>query len=158
MLKTDTTGRRPVYRTDVRYRVRCYASFSDDFVSGSPPGAILAGLFASISVAEKVVKAARKCHLAPRTSDKASAFAELFAGGTKIAMILIDWDSCEAEAYKLLASIREKEHLKKVPVLGFVSQGKSALIGEAQKAGCDRVLTKTEFMTNLETIIARCAL
>jgi PleD family two-component response regulator len=137
---------------------RFYRSVLDEVPPSLPPGGTILGLFASIQIAEKVAKAAKRCHLSSKNSDKASAFAEMIQGDAKIAMVLIDWDTCEVEAYKLLPMLRAAERLKKTLVLGFVSQSKSALIAEAQRAGCDRVLTKTEFLSELESIIARCSL
>jgi|GEM_PF-752748 len=139
-------------------RRRFYRDFLDDLAPVMPTGGTLLGLFASIPIVEKVAKAAKRCHLGSRNSDKAASFADLFQSEAKIALVLIDWDSCEVEGYKLLEMIRGVERLKKTLVLGFVSQKKSGLIGEARRAGCDRVLTKTEFLSELESIIARCSL
>lgn len=159
MLKTNIKIRGNLFRIrPAPPRKRFYMDFLDDRMPSAPSGGTILGLFASIPVAEKVAKAAKRCHLACRNSDRAAAFAELIQGDAKIALVLIDWDSCEVEAYKLLELIQSVERMKKTLVLGFVSQKKSALIGEAQRAGCDRVLTKTEFLSELESIIARCSL
>lgn len=150
-------SRRRVFRTSKRtQRMRYLQGFAGDLSFSSSPQGIVAGLLASISIAEKVAKAAKRCGLVSRNSDKSKPLIDLLISDARIVLILIDWDACEAEAYKLLDDLRGRSD-QKYPVAGFVSLSKSALVSEAQRAGCDRVYIKTEFLTDLDSIIARYA-
>jgi CheY-like chemotaxis protein len=141
-------------------KFRFSADRADELLYGSglvPSGATVMGLLSSVAVATKIAKAAKRCHLGVRNTDKA---AVLLAGmkAVKPVLVLIDWDECEREAFQLLQTLRQDESLKRLPVMGYVSNNKADLKGMAERAGCDRVYFKTDFLNHLEDVIARCAL
>lgn len=119
-------------------------------------GGPVLGLVADLLVAGKIAQAARHCHLACHNSDHGDALMA-HARQKRPAVILVDWNGCEAEAFKFLNLLRQDADLRRVPVVGYLSQSKSALLEEARKAGCDRLYPKTEFLRTLEEIIARYA-
>ncbi len=127
---------------------------------GEPPqmkGSPVYGLVADLQVATRIAQVAKICHLACHNFDRAEGLGA-HAKQKRPSVILIDWNGCEAEAFKVLNMLRQDADLRKVPVVGFFSPAKSALVDEARKAGCDRLYPKTEFLRTLEEIVARYAL
>jgi len=129
----------------------------DHGVPLTPPAGTILGLLSGVSLAARISKVAHNCHLASHNSDRAELLWKALQQERPV-MVLIDWDTCECEGFRLLEMMRGDETLRKLPVMGFVSQKKADLKPLAQRAGCDRVLTKTEFMNQLENLIARCSL
>ena len=129
-------------------------------LSGGGPalshGGIVYGLVRDLFVATKIAQAAKHCHLAVHNSDKADTL-WAHAKERKPVLVILDWDGCEAEAFKFLKEMGQNADFKMVPSVGYLSQVKSVTRDEAQRAGCHRVYTKTEFMHDLETLIARYA-
>lgn len=125
-------------------------------IPASPSGRVILGLTAQVALATRIAKAAKLCHMAVHNADKAEPLLAVWRQA-KVSLVLIDWDECEREGFALLAALRQDPGSRKLPVMGFVSQKKADLKPLAQRAGCDRVLTKTDFLTNLEDLIARCA-
>ena len=124
--------------------------------SGVSHGGIVYGLVRDLFVATKIAQAAKHCHLAVHNSDKAETLLT-HAKERKPVLVILDWDGCEAEAFKFLKEMNGNADLKIVPSVGYLSQSKSVTRDEAQRAGCHRVYTKTEFMRDLEVLIARYA-
>ena len=85
----------------------------------------------------------------------ARALVEVRAGRPDL--VIVDLETCEVEAFQVLKELRESADLKGVPVVGVVTQAKSMLKPEAEKAGCLRVYLKTEFGRVLPDLIARYA-
>lgn len=119
-------------------------------------GGIVYGLVKDLLVATKIAQAAKHCHLAVHNFDKAEPLV-LHAKERKPMLVILDWDGCEAEAFKVLKEMSGNADLKRVPSMGYLSHSKSAVRDEAQRAGCHRVYTKTEFMHDLEVLITRYA-
>lgn len=119
-----------------------------------PNPGIVYGLLRDIAAAGKIAQAAKHCHLEVHNFDRSQGLLEHSRLRRPLLMI-VDWDGCEAEGYKVLKEIRQNADLNGVAVIGFVSGQKLALREEAQRAGCHRVYHKTEFMKDLELIMAR---
>lgn len=115
---------------------------------------VVYGLVSDLLVATKIARAAQHCHLAVHNFDRAEPLLE-HARAKAPNLAILDWDSREAEAYKVLQEFAATAVLKKVPTVGFVSMPKASVREEAQKAGCHRVYTKTEFSRDLEQIMMR---
>jgi hypothetical protein len=137
------------------------AAKADEHLSGPahPPhvGGIIYGLVRDLLVATKIAQAAKHCHLAVHNFDRAEPLVA-HAKNHKPALVILDWDGCEAEAFKVLKEMNGNADLKMVPNVGYLSQSKSMVRDEARQAGCHRVYTKTEFMHDLETLVARYSL
>jgi len=128
------------------------------YESSSPSGAgTVAGLLSDLATATKIAKVAKLCHLSVRNTDKADTMIG-FLSEQRAALLILDWDGCETECYKLLENLRNSGIHPKMSVVGYLSSGKRDLKDAAQSAGCDRVYFKTDFLKNLESLIARCAL
>jgi DNA-binding response OmpR family regulator len=120
------------------------------------PGAVVYALVKDMNVAVQVVKCASRFGLKARNFDKADKLLES-ASTEKPFLVVLDFEHCEAEAYKTLKNLRENADSKGVPLVGFVTQARSAVKSEAEAAGCDRVYFKTEFNRELPNFIMRYA-
>lgn len=115
------------------------------------------GLSSDVSMATRIAKSAKICQAAVHNFDRSESLIARLKED-KPFLILLDWDTCEAEAFKVLKEIRANADFKRVPVLGFVSSGiKNQVRDEATRAGCHRVYTKTDFLKELDLILARFA-
>ena len=119
-------------------------------------GGAVYGLVSNLLFASKIAQSAKHCHLSVHNFDKAAPLVE-HAKKKAPALVILDWDGCEAEAFKLLKEFRENADLKAVPTIGYVSHVKTALKEEAQRAGCHRVYPKSEFTRILDELLARYA-
>lgn len=120
-------------------------------------GGIVFGLSANLMIAAKIAKSARICRLAVHNFDHAEALIGHLRRQRPV-LIVMDWDSCEAEAFKVLKELRENAEFKGVAAVGTISAGtKNPVREEAQRAGCHRVYTKTEFLRDMDLILARYA-
>lgn len=132
----------------------------DSFLGGkAPPSAgLVLGLISSIPVATKIAKAAKNYSLEVHNSSRGEALLQRMAT-SKVVLLFLDFDGCEAEAFSLLQALKKTgSSSPRVPIFGFVSQSKLNVKEEAQRAGCDRVYFKTEFLSDLENLLARSAL
>jgi hypothetical protein len=117
-------------------------------------GGIVYGLIKDLQVATRIAQAAKHCHIAVHNFDKAEPLLT-HAKQHRPLLVMLDWDGCESEAFKVLKEMNENADLKSVPNVGYLSSSKSMVRDEARRAGCHRVYTKTEFMHDLELLIAR---
>ena len=118
-------------------------------------GAVYA-LVANILMATRIAQAAKHCHLSVHNFDKAQSLMTQALQKAPI-LVILDWDACEAEAFKVLKEMTGNADLKGVPVIGFLSQSKTMVKEEARRAGCHRIYTKTEFQQELEMLLTRYA-
>ena len=118
-------------------------------------GAVYA-LVSNLLSASKIAQSAKHCHLSVHNFDKTQPLLE-HAKKKAPLLVILDWDGCEAEAFKLLKEFHENADLKAVPTIGYVSHVKTALREEAQRAGCHRVYPKSEFTRILDELLARYA-
>lgn len=120
------------------------------------PGGIVYGLVRDMAAAAQIVKCATRFGLKARNFDRA----ENLVGNVRAEkpfLVILDFEHCEVEAYKVLKELRENADSKGVPLVGFVTQSRAAVKGEAERAGCDRVYMKTEFGRQLPDFIMRYA-
>ncbi len=113
------------------------------------------GLVRDMSMASRIAKYAQLCNLSAYNCDKAAALIEHVRVQKPVLMIL-DFENCEGEAFQALKEFRGNADLKKVPLVGYVSQTRVMVKEEAERAGCDRVFMKTAFLKELPDLIARC--
>jgi len=112
------------------------------------------GLVADVSWATRIAKACKACHVTVRNSDKAESLLRDAQAQAPVLFIL-DWDHCEAEAFKLLKGLADDALTGKIPAVGFSGSKRDDLKQEAMKAGCLRVYGRSEFSRDIETILAR---
>ena len=123
---------------------------------GVRSGGAVYGLVKDLLVATRIAQAAKHCHLTVHNFDKAEPLLAHAREHTP-RLVILDWDGCEAESFKVLKEMRENADLKSVPNAGYLSQSKSMVREEARRAGCHRVYTKSEFMHDLEMLMTRYA-
>jgi PleD family two-component response regulator len=124
---------------------------------GAAKGGALLGLVSDLLMATKIAQAAKHNHLGVHNFDRAGALVE-HAASKRPFLVILDWDGCEAEAFKVLKAFREDAVLKGIPTVGYVSQSKKEVKEEAERAGCHRVYTKVEFTHAVDDILMRYAL
>ncbi len=123
-------------------------------VSGCRRGIVLT-LTGDLSVATRITKSAKMCHLEVRHLDRSERLIEALKSILGAPVLVIDWDTREADGFKALKAIRETVDLKKAAVVGFVSAAKQETKREAEGLGCLRVYGKSEFFSGLEMIWVR---
>lgn len=111
-------------------------------------------LVSDMTVAAKIVKSAQSNHLQIRNFDRAEKFSQ-FALEKSPSMVILDFDTREADAFEILKTFRANADLSHVPVIGFVSKTKEALKREAETAGCLRVFFRTDFFAGLSDLWIR---
>ena len=119
-------------------------------------GGVVFGLVADLLMATRIAKAAKQCHLGVHNFDNAGALIS-HVREKKPVLIILDWDTREAEAFKVLKELSLYADLKSVATVGYVSGSRESLKQEAQRAGCHRVYGKTEITRDLEYLLARYA-
>lgn len=113
------------------------------------------GLSANLNMATKLAQSAKICAASSHNFDRAESLITRMKSDKPL-LIVLDIDTCEAEAFKVLKELRGNAEFKSVSAVGFVSAGvKTPVKDEAQRAGCHRVYTKTEFIRDMDLIIAR---
>ncbi len=119
-------------------------------------GGAIFGLVSNMLMASKIAQAAKHHHLGVHNYDRAETLLE-HARAKAPALIIMDWDGCEAQAFETLKKLRADEKLGKVPSVGFMSQSKGHLKEEAERAGCHRVYYKSDFPKLLDELMVRYA-
>ena len=115
------------------------------------------GLSSDLNMATRLAKSAKICKASVHNFDRAESLLARLKED-KPFLVLLDWDTREAEAFKVLKEIKTNADFKSVPVLGYLSSGvKNQVREEAVRAGCHRVYTKTDFLKELDLILARFA-
>ncbi len=113
-------------------------------------------LVADMPAATQIARCAAALHVGVRNFDRAGKFMAQ-AAIERPFLVILDFEKCEAEAFRVLNELRNNVDLKGVPAVGFVTQAKGMVKPEAEKAGCSRVYMKTEFGRQLPDLIARYA-
>ena len=111
-------------------------------------------LTTDIMMAEKIVKTAKIHHHAVRNYDQSERLIQALREN-RPTLIVLDWDTREAEAYGLLKWIVSADDYRGVPVIGFSSRTGSGIQDEARRAGCDRVYPKAAFVKNIGEFLVR---
>ncbi|MBU9889489.1 MAG: hypothetical protein KTQ49_06445 [Candidatus Omnitrophica bacterium] len=119
-------------------------------------GKVLFALVRDMAMASRVVKNAKALHITARNFDRAQTLLE-HASRERPYLVILDLETCEVEAFRVLKELRENADLKRVPAVGVVTQERALVKPEAEKAGCLRVYLKTEFNKTLPDLIARYA-
>ena len=114
----------------------------------------LCGLVADMQLATRLAKTAKEHHVGIRNIDKSEALIQ-WAIQVKPSLVILDFEKCEAEAFKTLKGFKERDDLKKTAIVGFMVQQKSDIQREAEAAGCLRVYGKTELIRTLDDLILR---
>lgn len=113
-------------------------------------------LVADIASAARIAQCAAGFHVRVKNFDRAEKLITQ-AAIEKPFLVILDFEKCEAEAFRVLNELRKNAELKSVPAVGFVTQAKRMIQPEAGKAGCSRVYMKTEFGRQLPDLITRYA-
>ena len=119
-------------------------------------GSIVYGLVRDMTIAVQIVKCANRFGLKARNFDKADKVLESVKA-EKPFLVILDFEHCEAEAYKTLKELLENADSKNVPFIGFVDKSRAQVKEEAERAGCQRVYMKTEFGRELPNFMMRYA-
>jgi len=115
------------------------------------------GLIGDLFYASKIAQLAKHYHLDIHNSDSSESL--LNHAAIKLPCIaILDWDHCEAEAFKLLRAFKSDEKLTKVPIVGYLSGARADLKREGENAGCMRIYSKIEFIRVLEDLLVRYGL
>ncbi len=122
--------------------------------SGCRRGAVFT-LTGDLSAATKITKSAQACHLDVKHWDRSERLLDALRMLPGNAVVVVDWDTREADGYKVLKAVRETVDFRRASIVGFVSAAKQVLKKEAETAGCLRVYGKTEFFSGLEMIWLR---
>ncbi len=117
-------------------------------------GGAVFGLVSNLLFASKIAQSAKHHHLGAHNFDKADPLLE-HAKARPPMLVILDWDGCEREAFKVLKAFREDKALQAIPVVGYLSHTKIELKKEAETAGCLRVYTKSEFTRVLDDLVIR---
>src|SRR3989338_8010166 len=86
-------------------------------------GGVVYGLLKDLFMATRIAKQAQHCHLGVHHFDEAAKLVE-HCRHKLPAVILMDFDQCEREAYRALSDLRKDPALAKIPAVGFVSREK----------------------------------
>ena len=76
------------------------------------------------------------------------------ARAEKPRLILVDLDARTGDAVGAIRSIKEVPTLASATVVGFVSHVQESTIGEARRAGADRVVARSAFVRDLARMLA----
>jgi PleD family two-component response regulator len=121
---------------------------------GLKSGGLILGLVSTMEMATRVGKMARQSGMVVHNCSEAAALVS-HARKSPPLFVILDWDGCESEAFKVLKEFAQDADLKKVPIVGCVSKEKEGVRSAAEKAGCDRVYFKSEFNRVLGELFIR---
>jgi CheY-like chemotaxis protein len=69
-------------------------------------------------------------------------------------LLILDLNSARFEPLQLLEQLKSDEASRSVPVVGFLSHVQKDLAVAARESGCDRVVARSAFTTDLPEILA----
>lgn len=72
-------------------------------------------------------------------------------------LIIFDLNSHSVQPLKLITELKEDDATKDISLIGYVSHVQGELKQKAHDAGCDMVLARSAFSTNLPMILKRHA-
>ena len=75
----------------------------------------------------------------------------------KPALIILDLNANAVQPLKLIHRLKEDDDTKKISLIGYVSHVQGELKQKAHDAGCDIVLARSAFSTNLPMLLKRHA-
>lgn len=106
--------------------------------------------------ATKVVKTAQAIGLEARAFDSAARLSQA-AREKEPALVILDCEGLEREAFQVLEAFRLDAKLSAIPRVGYLSHGAKGLKQEMRNAGCSSVYAKSEFTRELENLLMRHA-
>jgi len=71
------------------------------------------------------------------------------------ALIILDLSFAAIQPLKLIGTLKSTAELKRISLLGYLSQVEGELKQKAHDAGCDMVLARSSFSQNLPQILKR---
>lgn len=74
---------------------------------------------------------------------------------TGIALVIIDLNLASIEPIPLIERLKANPETARISLLGYVSHVQGELKQKAHDAGCDAVLAKSAFSTNIQQILRR---
>ena len=77
------------------------------------------------------------------------------AHATVPAVFLVDLNHRSGKALEVLRALKSDSKTKHLAVIGFVSHVQNELIAAAREAGCDLVLARSAFVSQLPSILRR---
>jgi len=95
--------------------------------TAGPKGGAVFGLISNLLFASKIAQSAKHSHSGVHNFDKADALLE-HAKAKPPFLVILDWDGCEAEAFKLLKVFQRDEAFKKIPTVGYLSHVQAATV------------------------------
>ena len=104
--------------------------------------------------ATKIVKTAQALSLEARAFDSAERLVQS-AHAKEPALVILDCERLEKEAFQVLQRFRAEEKFKAIPQIGYLSHAAVDLKREMRDAGCAQVYNKSEFSKEVENILAR---
>ena len=104
--------------------------------------------------ATKIVKTAQSLGLEARTFDSADHLVQA-SQSKEPAVVILDCQKLEKEAFALLGRFRSNAGLSKVPFIGYLSHQGEDLKKEMRAAGCLQVYNRSEFTRELENLLGR---
>lgn len=113
-------------------------------------------LVKDLSLAGRMVKSAQASGVPMRTFDTSQRLLEA-CKAREPALVILDADRLEREAFQALQGFRSDEKFRKVPAVGFAAGAAQALIRELKEAGCLQVYQKTELFKGLNDLFMRYA-
>ena len=113
-------------------------------------------LVSDLFFATKIVKTTQAVGLEGRAFDSANRLVQA-SREKPPALVIMDCQGLEKEAYQVLQEFRSSEELKGIPHIGYLSHGAQDLKREMRQAGCLQVYNKSEFVRELENLLARYA-
>ena len=72
-------------------------------------------------------------------------------------LIILDLNANSVEPLKLIADLKSDDQTKDISLIGYVSHVQGELKQQAHDAGCDMVMARSAFSTNLQLILKRHA-
>ncbi|CAN5785059.1 hypothetical protein BH23ACT11_BH23ACT11_13680 [soil metagenome] len=69
-------------------------------------------------------------------------------------LLILDLNSDHFEPLELVKTMKLDEALREVPTVGFLSHVQKDLAVAAREAGCDRIMARSAFTTDLPKIVA----
>ena len=72
-------------------------------------------------------------------------------------LIILDLNSNSVQPLKLIQQLKGHEETKAISLIGYVSHVQGELKQKAHDAGCDMVMARSAFSTNLPMILKRHA-
>jgi CheY-like chemotaxis protein len=71
--------------------------------------------------------------------------------------LIVDLNHRSGNALEVLRALKSDSKTKDIPVIGFVSHVQNDLIAAAREAGCDLVLARSAFVSQLPSLLQRFA-